>query len=54
MSFLLFLSVGSTGGGSERPSDIKDVLDIENLQLNDKLSKANKTQVCYQSAVKIQ
>ncbi|XP_053186595.1 ranBP-type and C3HC4-type zinc finger-containing protein 1-like [Scomber japonicus] len=32
------------GGGSERPGDIKDVLDIENLQLNDKPSKANKTQ----------
>ncbi|CAK6974646.1 Hypothetical predicted protein [Scomber scombrus] len=35
---------GSTGGGSERPGDIKDVLDIENLQLNDKSSKAIKTQ----------
>uniref|UniRef100_A0A4W6D4V3 SHANK-associated RH domain interacting protein n=1 Tax=Lates calcarifer TaxID=8187 RepID=A0A4W6D4V3_LATCA len=35
---------GSTGGGSERPADIKDVLDIENLQLNDHNNKASKTQ----------
>ena len=38
----------STGtcGGSERPGDIKDVLDIEKLQLNDKKNKASKAQVC--------
>ncbi|XP_031721259.1 ranBP-type and C3HC4-type zinc finger-containing protein 1 isoform X1 [Anarrhichthys ocellatus] len=35
---------GSTGGGSDRPGDIKDVLDIENLQLNDHTNKASKTQ----------
>ncbi|CAI5641056.1 ranBP-type and C3HC4-type zinc finger-containing protein 1 isoform X1 [Oreochromis niloticus] len=33
-----------TGGGSDRPGDIKDVLDIEKLQLNDHTSKASKTQ----------
>uniref|UniRef100_A0A3B5B7E9 RanBP-type and C3HC4-type zinc finger-containing protein 1-like n=1 Tax=Stegastes partitus TaxID=144197 RepID=A0A3B5B7E9_9TELE len=32
------------GGGSDRPSDIKDVLDIEKLQLNDHTNKASKTQ----------
>ncbi|XP_051257605.1 ranBP-type and C3HC4-type zinc finger-containing protein 1 isoform X2 [Dicentrarchus labrax] len=37
-------NLGSTGGGSDRPGDIKDVLDIENLQLNDHTNKANKTQ----------
>uniref|UniRef100_A0A8C3B0W4 SHANK-associated RH domain interacting protein n=1 Tax=Cyclopterus lumpus TaxID=8103 RepID=A0A8C3B0W4_CYCLU len=33
---------GSTGGGSDRPADLKDVLDIENLQLNDHTNKASK------------
>ncbi|XP_034412098.1 ranBP-type and C3HC4-type zinc finger-containing protein 1-like isoform X2 [Cyclopterus lumpus] len=35
---------GSTGGGSDRPADLKDVLDIENLQLNDHTNKASKAQ----------
>ncbi|XP_074543923.1 ranBP-type and C3HC4-type zinc finger-containing protein 1 isoform X2 [Halichoeres trimaculatus] len=35
---------GSTSGGSDRTGDIKDVLDIENLQLNDHANKASKTQ----------
>lgn len=43
--FNIVLSAG-TGGGSDRPGDIKDVLDIEKLQLNDHTSKASKTQVC--------
>ena len=50
---VLFLSTsGSTGGGSDRAGDIKDVLDIEHLQLNDQTNKANKTQVCLQSALR--
>ncbi|XP_047187858.1 ranBP-type and C3HC4-type zinc finger-containing protein 1-like isoform X2 [Scophthalmus maximus] len=32
------------GGGSNRPGDIKDVLDIENLHLNDHTNKTSKTQ----------
>ncbi|XP_047446417.1 ranBP-type and C3HC4-type zinc finger-containing protein 1-like isoform X1 [Mugil cephalus] len=33
-----------TGGGSDRPGESKDILDIENLQLNDHANKASKTQ----------
>lgn len=45
----LFLSTsGSTGGGSDRPGDIKDDLGMENLHLNDHPHKASKTQVCGQ------
>ena len=46
---LLFLStLGGTGGGAgggDRPADIKDVLDLENLRLSDHTNKASKTQV---------
>ncbi|KAM3603731.1 uncharacterized protein V6R79_001275 [Siganus canaliculatus] len=35
---------GGSGGGSERSGDIKDILDIENLQLNDHTKKSTKTQ----------
>ncbi|XP_068460453.1 ranBP-type and C3HC4-type zinc finger-containing protein 1 [Clinocottus analis] len=38
------LTHNNQGGGSDRPGDIKDVLDIENLQLNDHTNKASKTQ----------
>ncbi|XP_015238675.1 ranBP-type and C3HC4-type zinc finger-containing protein 1-like [Cyprinodon tularosa] len=33
-----------TGGGNNKASDIKDVLDFEKLHLNDRPNKANKTQ----------
>ncbi|KAM9322182.1 ranBP-type and C3HC4-type zinc finger-containing protein 1 isoform 2-T2 [Pholidichthys leucotaenia] len=33
-----------TGGGSDRPGDIKDVFDLEKLQLNDYSNKASRTQ----------
>ncbi|XP_028283473.1 ranBP-type and C3HC4-type zinc finger-containing protein 1 isoform X2 [Parambassis ranga] len=36
-----------TGGGGDRPSDIKDVLDIEKLQLNDHTHKASKSQTVW-------
>lgn len=46
---LTFLSTsGSTGGSNDRQGDIKDALDIENLQLKDLTNKASKTQVCHQ------
>ncbi|KAF7665933.1 hypothetical protein LDENG_00127380 [Lucifuga dentata] len=35
---------GSSGGGSDRAADMKDALDLETLQLNDKPNKASKTQ----------
>lgn len=45
--YLLCLSTsGSTGGGSERQSDVKDLPDLENLHLNDHGNKGSKTQVC--------
>lgn len=37
---------GSTGGGSERQSEVKDLPDMENLHLNDHSNKGSKTQVC--------
>lgn len=36
---------GSTAGGSDRQSDVKDLLDMENLHLNDHSIKGSKTQV---------
>ena len=47
---LFFLSTlggagGAGGGGGDRPADIKDVLDLENLRLSDHTNKASKTQV---------
>lgn len=38
---------GSTSGGSDRQSDVKDMLDMENLHLNDHSVKGSKTQVCW-------
>ncbi|XP_060940164.1 ranBP-type and C3HC4-type zinc finger-containing protein 1 [Limanda limanda] len=35
---------GAAGGGGDRPADIKDVLDLENLRLSDHTNKASKTQ----------
>ena len=41
----LFFLGGAGGGGGDRPADIKDVLDLENLRLSDHTNKASKTQV---------
>lgn len=45
---IICVSTG-TCGGSDRPGDIKNVLDIEKLQLSDKTNKASKAQVFDQS-----
>lgn len=42
---LLLSNSGNTSGGSDRPGDIKDLLDMEHLQLNDHSNKASKSQV---------
>lgn len=43
--FVFLSTLGGTGGGSERAGDVKDLLDMEHLQLNDPTNKANKTPV---------
>lgn len=36
---------GGSGSGVERSADLKDILDFENLQINDKTNKASRTQL---------
>lgn len=50
--FLRLSTSGSTGGGSERQSDVKDLPDMENLHLNDHSNKGSKAQVCWLVNVK--
>lgn len=39
------LPLGGASVGSSRPADMKDLLDLEHLQINDHASKASKAQV---------
>ena len=44
--FLCLSTSGSTGGGGDRQSDVKDLPDMENLHLSDHSNKGSKMQVC--------